>query len=248
VAEYIIAGEDILKEDVASPRWTFGDRITAERRFTGSYAVCLANAPLRGAYGTGDFAGMMVNKASVQHDKGDRGQLVIEYEQGPNAEPIQGQTVPITEVECEMNQIEEDVRNHPNYASLTAQNFADIVTILETAKDSDDYAAATASIETDEQAGLINELILKLERKKTHYAIFVPVITITDYYWTPPDGLTTGGYIEDPPATYFNPPTGVYLRCADTLRRSGGAWAVTRRWMGGERIDRDLYESTPPPA
>jgi hypothetical protein len=244
MGETYILGDEALNEDPGSPRWEFGERITCRRTFRGSYALCLSSAPMRGAYGTGDFSGYRVDKSTVEHAPGDRGVLSIDYL--TSGEPDQGAQLPDSESSIELQQIEQDVRTNPRYTSLTSQNLNDITTLLETDQTSAEWTAAQTRTQADEQWELINELWDKLERKNTHYALWVPTVRIKVFYWSPPDGLVLGGYLEDPPAMYLTPPAGVYLRAADSVTFNGTTWEVTSSWIGAPDWDTDLYEATPP--
>jgi hypothetical protein len=236
-------GEETLNEDPGSPRWEFGERIICRRTFRGSYDLCLSSAPMRGAYGTGDFAGYRVDKSTVDHAQGDRGLLVIDYQ--TSGEPPQGATLPETESSIDLQQIEQDLRKHPRYTALTTGNFNDITTLLENDQDKDAYNAAHARILADDQFELIDELWGKLERKITHYALWTPTVRLKVFYWSPPDGLTTGGFIEDPPAMWITPPSGTYLRAADSVQYNGTTWEVTSTWVGAPDWDADLYDEAP---
>ena len=232
-------GSPVLLEASNSPRWSFGERITCTRIFRGPWALALSSAPMRGALGTGDMAGMQVSESMVEREKPGQGVLTIKYE--THGQPTQGAQLPADEIRCELSQQEVDLRKHSRYEVLTAENFTDLKTLLETDKDSSQYGLAFDRLYEDENSSLAEELLQKLQRGQTHYVVYTATIRVTKHYWTPPGGLSVGGYRESPPSDIISPPAGDYLRAADSLVYNGSTWQLDQQWVGGPDLDSDIY-------
>jgi hypothetical protein len=232
-------GTETLVEQAGSPQWDFGDTITATQVFKGPHALCLSSAPLKGTAGSGDFAGLLVSKATVVREKGGIGLLTITYEGWLISEGEGGQ-VPSDEVEIELIQQELAIEKHPKFSLI----------------DTDGIRAAHAYVDAKEDKEITQfdwlfqyedttELVRRLQRGQDHYVMYVPVYVWTSYYITEPF-VDPGGYPEDPfgPATA---PLGFeWLRAGDTLSFTGAFWKLTRRWIAGLEVDGYIYPPSPP--
>ncbi len=232
-------GQVMLVEDKGSPQVTYAERVTVRRRFTGPYELCLVSAPLRGAYGAGDMAGYRVSQSTVTHQGKGIGTLEIEYEavEPPSSQP-EG-TTPQPEFRVEMERIEVDLREHPRYAELTADERQCVQYALEYPRFSPEWSQAMMCLA--DANPLARELFEKLLRGQTHYFRWVPVITRVTYHWEITQPLSSGGYLETPPDPGFTLPSGQYLRMADTVRWNGSMWELTEQWIGGPEWDTDIY-------
>lgn len=225
-----------LSEEPGSPRWVFGERFTCTRVFQASYTLCLNSAPMRGTLGTGEMEGYSVAQATVERQRGSLGRLTIEYE--TLGQPAQGGQLPRTQQSIELEKLERAIDQHPRYAGLTEAQKHAIDTCVQTSTTDQAYTTARALISG---VPLAMELLDRLQRKQTHYALWTPVVRITEHYWSAPTGLTAGGSKEQPPSTIMTPPAADYLRAGDSVSFNGTTWQVTRTWIGGPELDALLY-------
>lgn len=233
-------GDAALIEQPDSPKWTFGESITAVRTFlASSHSVALSAAPMRGAQGTGEFAGLRVRESVVTKVRGGQGSLTITFESQPGAVPGQGSQLPADELEIVNEKIEQDLRKHPRYAALGQAMFSYINTLLEVKFDDPSVPEAQNQVFSNE---LAYELFLKLQRGATHYALYVPVYRWIVYSWTPFLDLEVGGFIETPINDVLPPPGGYqWLREGDRTHHNGAAWVKEMKWLGAPEWDADIY-------
>lgn len=232
-------GSTALTEAPDSPQWSFGDQIKLIRKFSGPHATCLSSAPLKGAIGAGPAVGMQVAQSVVSRSRGGIGVLSIEYETAIGTIPEQGATLPYDEAELSGDEVEEQLKDHPNYSDLTVSQHANINTVLNTPWDSAENQAAYIAIAADAVA---LQLLAKLQRGFTHYAVASPVYQLTLYFWDRPGNLSAGGFRQDPPNTPILPPGGLdWLRKPDRLSHNGTHWVLVRRWQGYVTLDADIY-------
>lgn len=228
-----------LQEQPDSPEWSFGEQIRLIRRFSGPHGACLAAAPLGGAIGGGIASGLRVAESRVTKSRGGIGLLTITYGNQPGEVPIQGQQLPDDEAEITDDEVEEQLKNHPNYSDLTAEQLANINTVLNTAWDDPLSQAAFLALAPDAVA---LELLTKLQRGFTHYPVAAPVYQLTMYFWERPTGLSSGNVRQSPPSVPIIPPAGLdWIRKPDRLSHNGTYWVLVRRWQGYKDLDSDIY-------
>ncbi len=232
-------GSTQLQEQPDSPGWTFGEQIRLIRRFSGPHGACLAAAPLKGAIGGGIASGLRVAESSVTKMRGGIGVLTIQYENQPGEVPLQGQQLPEDEAEITSDEVEEPLKRHPKYASVTDTQHDMMNTVLNTVWDDPKHQEAVDVINSNFAA---QELLAKLQRGFTHYPAAAPVYQLTTYYWEKPIGLSKGNVRQTPPSTPITPPEGLdWLRKPDHLSHNGTYWVLVRRWQGYENLDDDIY-------
>jgi len=187
------------------------------------------------------MAGLRVASSTVTRGPGGIGTLVIEYE--PDGAPPTGSQLPATQVTVEAERQERPIHEHPRYSELTAAQIQAAKRLAEMSPTDDLWIPVYESVYGDPNP-LVRELAEKLARAEQYYVVYCPVITIVTYHWTPPSGLTMGGYIEDPPEGIIQWPSGQYLRAADTLRWDGSHWELRQQWIGAPEWDADIYGRT----
>lgn len=232
-----------LLEQPDSPEWSFGEQIRMIRRFSGPHGACLAAAPLGGAIGGGIASGLRVAESRVTRSRGGIGILTITYGNQPGEVPIQGQQLPDDEAEITDDEVEEPLKKHPLYASLTIQEHANVNTILNTPLDSAENTKAFQDLYLGGSGGLLAlDLLAKLQSGFTHYPVSTPVYQLTMYYWERPATLAVGNVRETPPSVPIIPPAGLdWLRKPDRLSHNGTYWVLVRRWQGWKELNRDIY-------
>lgn len=229
-------GSVALVEDPSSPEWSYGASITVTRVFMGPYAVAKAAAPLKGALGTGDAAGLRVSESRVKHLRGGIGQLTIIYE--TSGQPAQGATLPADEISIERNnRLERALYLHPRYETLTRET----IQAIRDAVESGDEARRKAAEDKFKTQPLAVELLGKLARGFTHYVIYPPSVKITSYHWQPP-APSGGGFRQAPPNIAVTLPTELdWLREGDALSYNGTHWVWVRAWIGAPDLDPEIY-------
>lgn len=228
-------GDDAqLYEQPDSPVWQFGERVTATQTFRGTYDLCLASAPARGALGTGDFTGGVVAAATVARERGGLGVLTIVYEGTTLGAWPGGATVPADECEIEDNQQEFAIQKAPIFSELSFDDLKAIQAFV----DGDDVTADVLEWIFDDE--LAQALVTKLQRGQTHFVLFPPVYSWTTHWLSEP-AWDSGGYVEDPYGPVTPAMDVIWLRMGDKLSFNGSYWRLTRRWLGAYEWDEDIY-------
>ena len=235
-------GASTLLDAPNSPEYTFGESVAIVRTLSGPHALCLSSAPMRGAIGTGLFAGYRVVESKVSRGPGAVGTLIIRFE--TNGQPTQGAQLPPDETSMVLEKIERPLAKHSIYDSLSDDIVSEVNTMLSTSRTDEAHKAARKAI--DESSVAIKTLALKLFSKMrrgfTHYPLYVPVFSVTLHYWGPPTGLHAGGVLQSPPTNILTLPAGLdWLREGDSTSYNGTHWQLTRRWIGAPDLDSEIY-------
>lgn len=248
-------------EQPGSPAFTFGQKTTCRRVFRAPFSVCFANRTYRGALASIPIpdvyvlidgephqvtCNLVVSECTVTRLKGGEGELTISYEGW-----LDGQVLPSSELAVEQNQVDIAIEKHPRYAETfageTGASLVKMIDALLHAKNPDEEAAILESGDWIVEAAeywtnpLVQE-VYELRRRGVHqYACWPPTISITDYFAEIPGDMTSGGYIEDPPAGAQAPTDLVYLRAGDRLAWDGSKFTRTRSWIGAPDWEEKLY-------
>ena len=229
-------GTGVLIEQPDSPLWERGDVTRATMKLKGLYALALASMLRKGALGTGAFAGMKVISSTVARERGGVGLLTIVLE-GPAPED-DDIILPPDEFECDFGQQELDIKKHPNYAALTAEDLWAVDAFINSA---DFQTVDFFEWLTEGPNGPAAESLLeRLQRGEDHYAIFPPVLRWTSYFLDEP-APNGGGYIEIPPTPSAPTAGWAFLRAGDSISFNGTFWKLTRTWIGSRDWDNEIY-------
>lgn len=231
-------GPTTLKEQTDSPEWDFeGNKTTVTRRFRGPFADCLATKPLQGAFATGNYQGLVINKVNVKKEKGGIGTLtfIMEGVLRTTDEPEDVQ-LPADECAVEPDKQEFALEEHPRY-DLLDDTMKDTVRAYINAHNDEDRQKYYPKIVDDAVAF---ELAFKLRRGQTHFALFPPVYRWVIHSWLEPV-CDAGGYPQTPYGPVAVPSGMEWLRCADKLNWNGTHWQLTRMWLGSFIVDTDIY-------
>lgn len=240
-------GSTALTRQANAPMWKFGDTITATDIYEGPIATVLAGAPRKGAIGTGEFAGLLVDEATVEPRKGQIGRLTIVY-RGILADETQ---VPPNEPDLQMVEEDFDLARHPRYADLPratieaveawlalkgSDSAADYFWLIDDASEPDGSGTGSAARTI--------EYMEKRERGVEKFRIFVPRILEVSYYIEEPT-CDPGGYPEEPVASVTAPLGWDWLRLGDQLSWTGTYWKLTQAWQGAPDWDPQIYPVEP---
>jgi hypothetical protein len=247
-------------------------RIECVVTYQGTYANCKAAALTGGSLvpgtaGSGDYSGLVVEKAAPRKTKGARGLLTVTYK----AESTGSGEESAPKYEVEWAQLEKSIETHPRYTegkTLLGETISEGYSGLSLAA----FAFVRAYFESDEARrkvmyeplGLpddevdtsfafgmvpyIQELIDKKLMGQDSYLLFAPVVRETiDIAGIP---TTEGaGTVEAPPGAASAPSGYEYLLTADRRESEGpdGRWRRIREWTGSYVWDADIYPDTPVP-
>ncbi len=240
-----IKGETALVRQANAPQWKFGDRITATDIYQASYATCLAGCPRKGALGTGEFAGLIVEEATVTPERG-KATLTIVYS-GLLADETQ---VPADEVE--ISQVEQQVplARHPKFSGLPRETLDAIEAYLSLRSgETSNFGWLFFDEAEPDGTGTLSAvrtkaLIEKRELGIETFMISLPRVTLTTHHIEEPT-CDPGSYPEDPIIPVATPLGLEWLRMADTLVWNGTYWKRTSTWQSAHVVDSDLYPVEP---
>lgn len=238
-----------LSEIETSPDIVIGERTVVTRTWVGQHSLCLSAAPGRGARGTGIASGLRVTEVAIKKERGARGTLIIKYEPDQDGGAgIGGQgTLPPNEYHIDQDKFDRELQNHPRYAGLSQSLLNRVTSAIR------NPLAAWAQMFADGEAELLPvedrpnfdralELYLKLKRGFTHYPTYPPVIRFVEYSIQFPQGVSVGGFRQDPSDFFIGVPEGVdYLRQADKVSWNGSHWRRELSWIGQADLDRDIF-------
>jgi len=233
----IVQGTSVLMEVPTSPMWERGDTTRATQVFrSASYALARASLPPKGAYGTGDFAGMFIVSATVSKERGQVGVLTLVYE-GPGL-VLDEVVLPPDECEIDFAKDQQSIKELPLFSDLTDEDRWAIDVWVNSA----DFRTHEffQYMESGANAALMGQLRERLLRGQEHKLIFPPVYRWTSYYLDEPyaDG---GGYIDFPNGPLTAPSNYMYLRAGDQLSFNGTFYRVSRTWIGAPMWDGVIY-------
>ena len=231
-------GQTTLVEQPDSPRWEFSERVLCVRVLKGTYALCLASAPMRGALGTGDMSGLRVDKSTVARETGGIGTLTITLES--NGQPAQGAQLPPDVERCETIEAELELKKHPLFQEIPLGILHAIDIVIERVAEDDEYQRASDSIFA--YGGLAEDLLNKLRRGLTTYPEPGVRYSRRTYYWESPEYLNFGNDRETPVAITIGLPIDLqWLRRPDTVEFDGTHYVVESSWVGSKELDSDLW-------
>lgn len=237
--EIIVQGTSVLQEVPTSPTWEFGETARVTRVFrSASYYLTKASAPHRGAYGTGEFAGMKVVSSVVGKERGQIGVLTVVMEGPPSGVDAEDVQIPADEFEIEYGQQELDLRKHPIYAALTKED----LWAIDAALNASDFQTQEFFdwITTGANGPACESLLKRLQQGRDKYAVYPPVLRWTSYFVDEP-AASGGGYLEFPFLPLTPPPGFDYLRAGDSLKHNGTFYVLTRTWVGAPSWDNEIY-------
>ena len=235
-------GSLLLIEQPTSPQWVFSDKVTVTRTWKGPYALALSSAALKGTAAVVSGNNMRVVQSTVSKERGGIGTLVISYDN--DGQPSQGAQLPLDEVTISVEKQERSLKSHPRYDGVTEAMKGQIDDLVSIKTTDSSYASMRAAVAA---VPLGNELYLKLRSGQVSYVFYTPTFKNTLHYWTPPGGLTVGGFRTNPPASTVPLPTGSalgalsWLREGDSVAYNGSTWQVTQAWLAGPDLDTDIY-------
>jgi hypothetical protein len=232
-------GSQLLIEQPTSPMWRFADPTTATVIYKGPFSLCLSSAPLKGAYGSGDYAGLIVSESTVTRDRGGIGTLTIVYE-GLRAGDTQ---VPADEPEVNLVRHDFALERHPLFIGLTPELLQAARGYVDAKSDLEVQEFSWVLVEENSSAELLQKILTymdKYERGMEKFALWVPEYKLTTYWITEPY-QETGGYPEDPPGTPTAPLGWEWLRAGDSLSWNGTHWKLTSSWIAAPLWDPEIY-------
>ncbi len=231
-------GENRLWEQPDSPKWTFGESITLELKYSGPYALCLSSAPGYGAIGTGQAAGLRVQESVVTRQRGGIGTLAITMAPFGSAPP-NGVPLPPDIEDVGGDNVEFALNFHPRYRSLQGTMLDAIHTVLHTSFKDAEHQDAIDLVNTDRVA---QELLLKRQKGISHYTEWMPTYTRRIHSWDEPSSMSGGNFIEQPATINVTLPSAYqWIRRPDTLHHDGAYFIKTISYQGSKDIDPDIY-------
>lgn len=246
----------LLIEDADSPQYTFAEKITCTRKYSGLHSLCLASALYKGisglpanlppSFGGLDMTGWYVSKSTVNKRDKQIGHLIVEWE-GPASGSYPETTKPDTWI-LTPTDINPRIELHLRYKDFDATDRSLIRAWVDNPSETDREQALA---DLDEWLSdypllipLAHELGLKILEGKDNYYFPGWTYTWTSYYWAIP-AVSNGGKIETP----AGPMAGLlgsgldWLRKADEAEYDGTIYKLTRTWLGADKWDPDLYPS-----
>jgi hypothetical protein len=231
-------GTGALVEQAGSPSWEFGEEIRATTIYRGDYEIARASCPRKGALGTGDYAGLKVERAMATREKGGVGVLTITYAGIPTGEDEND----VPEDEAEISYTDETIalEKHVAFADLDQDDVraAYIYANAKTQQEINDTAwIFTEAYDGDDE---LQALTLRLLRGVENFLLGLPIYRYTSYFVYEPVA-DAGGYAETPSGP-LTPPAGYdWLRKPDVLTTAGAYYKLTRTWQGTYNLDPYLY-------
>lgn len=241
-----------LVQQPDSPVFEFGDRVKQTNTWRGVQSVCTGAMLARGTFGTGAFAGLVVNRCTMNTERGGLGRLVIEWEAGGAGAPY---PLPAGDFHLDPQELYPKVeRNKFFYSGGVYVPTANTVALAyATVHASTPYARANAAtqlagLSDATQRSLGQALAAKLQRGEETYYLAGWRYTYFFFSYTLP-AINIGGSIQSPNGigpVSISDSTISWLRLADSVENagcSGSMWKITRTWLGGPGgyWDADLY-------
>lgn len=226
-----------------------GDTVRAVQKFSGPYSACVAGAKPKGAWGTGEFAGYVVENSMPGHN-GDvaDGTLVINWAWSPTSGiPLNGTAgadLPETTHGCRQEEKDIAVENLGAYAdvadaTVTVEGVSrKLLSVMRSAfGNPEEYEPILADALTSVSPELFasaSELYGLWLTGNTHKRFWVPIYWLKTYSWTAPL-LDPGGYcLATPvgPETASLSPGMDWLRVPDAREYTGGCWRKDSEYIG----------------
>lgn len=230
-----VGNNTTLVELANSGEKVFGDKVRLVKRYSSTYAVCLAAALSKGTTGSGGTAGYRVSQSTVTKDRGGMGFLTIDWEANSSSS---GADLPPDEYGLLPFEVNPRLEQHPLFAALTDAQREDVREAIDHS-DINNRKSAIAAL-TGEPLLLAQKLLKGIDS----YYLAGWTYQWTFYGWTIPT-ISDGGVVETPGGPldgYLG--TGVdWLRQADSYEFTGTHHRLTRTWLGGPtgHWDSDLY-------
>lgn len=237
-----------------SPKLSMTDRTRVTVVYMGKQTVCAANMLSRGTFGTGAFAGYVVNQCSCENARGDIGTLTIDWEAGGSSAT---QPLPIGSFSCKPQELYPKieraiyffglnpdmlnaVKNALDGACDTSGNRIPSQSILNKAAGLTQSSAGVWSTPTTDQQNqltLANKLLTKWKSGEETFYLAGWRYTYEVYSYTAPT-INRGGLPGTPggPLAAELPANVSWLRLADDLDPAGvpgSAYKLTVTWLGG---------------
>lgn len=230
-----IGPTDQLIEMPDSPTYTLGRDPACTRAYLGTHEMAMAGALPRGTYGTMAMAGWIVQKSTINRQRGGIGKLTVIWGASGSAS---GQQLPPDEVGLAPFEVNPAIEKNKRYSSLNDADFAKVA---------DAYSAFSKKDGTNTipLAGMLLDLFNKKKRGTTHFYLAGFKYSWTRSFYLLVGVVNVGGYSQAPlgPLASFIPNTFDCVRTADDLKWTGTMYTYTCAWLCGPagHFDPDLY-------
>ncbi len=228
---------DQLIEMPDSPVYDLGTKPTCTRTYMGTHEMALAGALPRGTIGTMNMAGWMVQKSTINRQRGGIGKLTIVFAAGGGNGAASGQQLPPDEVGLAPFEVNPALEKNKRYSTLVDADFAKVQACIKAfQKDGSTPYALT---------GMLLDLFNKKNRGNTHFYLAGFKYSWTRSYYSLVGVANLGGYSQAPlgPLASFIPSTFASLRTADDIKWTGAQYKYTCAWLctPASHWDPDLY-------
>jgi hypothetical protein len=253
-------GNTLLFSGAETGTLTAGDRVRFSDILYGPLALCYASQPPRGAFGSGNFNGIginrtgwVVNQSVVTNLKAGIGKLSIEWEAGGAYATM---ALPVGDFSLTPQELYPKIERAGCFVGITFATLNVCYNCLYLATNSSGSPLVSSTFLTDKisdptQLALAQNLVSKLLKGEETFYLAGWRYTYTYFSYTVP-ALSAGGIIRKPGGPLGGSlPAGVaWLRLADTMEPAGvngSMYKITVAFIGGPTMggvnywDADVY-------